>query len=847
MQVTRRRLLGEWLTLLCVLSALAVWIASGGSGTSVGGRLEGTDQFAYDTLQQFAPIAPSSDLVLVEIDDDSVAQIGRWPWSRAVQAAMVDRLRLAGARVVAIDLLLVEEGAGDRLLGASLSALAPNAKAVLPVTIQVDSAALSWPVYPLPAFGQQVAMGHAHFANDRDGSVRSVFLAEAGLPAFSLSALRARRDLPSAAAPGTDGLTLPEVATQALAQTGRAHSDRALATGSWPRSQRILMSRLESLPPRVSAGALLRGDVPPERLAGRVAMIGVTAAGLGDRHSSATVADGYQLVPGLHLHAAVYSAIAGGRPIQRGSPWLHGVSIVLALCAAMIVLYQLKPVAGALVVGLLVAGLLGLTVLALRRGMWYPPSGLVLALSLAVPLWSWRRLAIAVSHLRSQSRSLGDVPAWISFDTLPPDAAREPVMRDLLQLEQSANRLLGLHSLLAGVMDGLPNPAIVAAEEGLVVYRNKPWRDKWGMWPATIGESPTGEAQPFGWASPACPPGRSEVRDQDGTDWLIDCAEVSVGEGGPKRRLRLIQFVDISALRNAERERDQMVRFLSHDLRSPHVAISSLAERLIEKQGHLPELEGIARHARYALSVAGGFVHLSRAELRPLRADPLDLVELAQQVVDLAWTPERGPRLSLQVDPRLEIDGAPLIGDAELLRRALLNLIENAFTHGPSEGAVVLRVDPAPPGRWRVAVADEGPNLEPSTRARLFEPFWRQSGDSVGGAGLGLAFVRVVAVRHGGAPICLPILPTGNLIGLEVDATRQERPVGGLAFGVHPSPVEQRLTNRRGSDRRAIDRREADRRAGGHGASGQGTEQPRVSGPTAPADANRDRPTPPGE
>jgi CHASE2 domain-containing sensor protein len=107
---------------------------------------------------------------------------------------MVDRLRLAGARVVAIDLLLVEEGAGDRLLGASLSALAPNAKAVLPVTIQVDSAALSWPVYPLPAFGQQVAMGHAHFANDRDGSVRSVFLAEAGLPAFSLSALRARRD-----------------------------------------------------------------------------------------------------------------------------------------------------------------------------------------------------------------------------------------------------------------------------------------------------------------------------------------------------------------------------------------------------------------------------------------------------------------------------------------------------------------------------------------------------------------------------------------------------------------------------------------------------------------------------
>jgi CHASE2 domain-containing sensor protein len=99
-QVTRRRLLGEWLTLLCLLSAVAVWIASGGGNYSVGGRLEGTDQFAYDTLQRFAPIPPSPDLILVEIDDDSVAQVGRWPWKRSIQAALVDRLRVAGVRVV---------------------------------------------------------------------------------------------------------------------------------------------------------------------------------------------------------------------------------------------------------------------------------------------------------------------------------------------------------------------------------------------------------------------------------------------------------------------------------------------------------------------------------------------------------------------------------------------------------------------------------------------------------------------------------------------------------------------------------------------------------------------------
>lgn len=203
-------------------------------------------------------IAPSPDLVLVEIDDDSVAQIGRWPWTRAVQAALVDRLRLAGVRIVAIDLLLVEEGPGDRLLDASLTALAPNARAVLPVTFQLDNAALVLAVYPLPAFGKQVAMGHAHFSNDRDGSVRSLFLAEAGLPAFSLAALQSRRDLPDAAGAGGALEALPEVAARALAETGRAFSDRALASGAVRLAAAPPAQRLESLPPRVGRGAAAR-------------------------------------------------------------------------------------------------------------------------------------------------------------------------------------------------------------------------------------------------------------------------------------------------------------------------------------------------------------------------------------------------------------------------------------------------------------------------------------------------------------------------------------------------------------------------------------------------------------
>nr|WP_234894188.1 HAMP domain-containing sensor histidine kinase [Sinorhizobium fredii] len=132
-----------------------------------------------------------------------------------------------------------------------------------------------------------------------------------------------------------------------------------------------------------------------------------------------------------------------------------------------------------------------------------------------------------------------------------------------------------------------------------------------------------------------------------------------------------------------------------------------------------------------------------------LLASRLDHVEKldAPELVDLlALVAEEGARNGV------EVSGTPAIikGDARLLGRLVRNLMQNALRHGrPPVSATVARVG----GAVELTVRDHGPGVPESESARVFEPFYRPSGrsEAAGGWGLGLALVRQIAERHGGA------------------------------------------------------------------------------------------------
>jgi signal transduction histidine kinase len=110
-------------------------------------------------------------------------------------------------------------------------------------------------------------------------------------------------------------------------------------------------------------------------------------------------------------------------------------------------------------------------------------------------------------------------------------------------------------------------------------------------------------------------------------------------------------------------------------------------------------------------------------------------------------------------------DEALVEGDERLIALALQNLLDNARKYSGHNARVVRVTRRAE--LLRIAVVDDGPGLDAAERGKMFERYWR-AGSEPGGTGLGLALVRAVAERHGGAAEAIAN-PEGR--GLEVAFT----------------------------------------------------------------------------
>jgi len=250
-----------------------------------------------------------------------------------------------------------------------------------------------------------------------------------------------------------------------------------------------------------------------------------------------------------------------------------------------------------------------------------------------------------------------------------------------------------------------------------------------------------------------------EKRDRNDRDWLIDAHHV---EADDLPALWLIQLTDISRLRALQREREEMMRFISHDLRSPQISIlSELRQIPIEEQ--VGSIATIQAHAEHSLALAESFIHWTRAENKPFESEPVDLTDLVTEARDAAWT------LSKRADAPIDLvlpDDALTLGDPQLLRRAVGNLIENAIKYGGSPNRITIKLT-ADDEYWTLSVLDEGPGLGNNDTNRIFDPYVRGTAPKdQHGTGLGLAFVRMVAQRHGG------------------EASASNRPEGGAQFNL---------------------------------------------------------------
>ena len=192
----------------------------------------------------------------------------------------------------------------------------------------------------------------------------------------------------------------------------------------------------------------------------------------------------------------------------------------------------------------------------------------------------------------------------------------------------------------------------------------------------------------------------------------------------------------------------EFVADASHELRTPLTSVLANLELLEEElSGEQREAAASAlRSSRRMRRLVADLLLLARADAG--RVAPHQLVDLSEVVTDAAAELEPvagGHEISVSAPSGARVDGA-----RDELHRLVLNLMENALRHTDPGTAVEATVEPRN-GEVVLAVEDDGPGIPLDQREKVFERFYRGSGEHSGSSGLGLSIVRAVAESHHGS------------------------------------------------------------------------------------------------
>ncbi len=205
----------------------------------------------------------------------------------------------------------------------------------------------------------------------------------------------------------------------------------------------------------------------------------------------------------------------------------------------------------------------------------------------------------------------------------------------------------------------------------------------------------------------------------------------------------------LAALDASQQRQRRLVADAGHELRTPLTSLRTNIDLLAQTAGG----SGLAPQARGELladvraqveelsTLVGDLVELARDEPLTRAPEPTDLGQLVDSCVERVR--RRAPGIDFDVDTEPWL----VIGEPQLLERAVTNLLDNAAKWSPPLGTVTVRLRDG-----ELSVTDQGPGISDQDLPHVFERFYRSpEARTLPGSGLGLAIVHQTAHRHGGS------------------------------------------------------------------------------------------------
>ncbi len=695
----------------------------------------------------------NSSVVVVLIDDQSLREYGRWPWSRTRLAQLTRNLSDAGASVIGLDVLLSERQSADadRALH---DAFARSGRVVIVDKIGSFPDGPHW-IEPLPEFSQTARVGHAQAVLDLDGVCRR-------FPARELTPDGSRW----AFAVEVARFVAPRESTAFLSRYGVPASDDASALVAAKPTLVPIPFRRGAFDTISAADALAPRGLAVVR--GRPVLVGFGPTEIGDRVS--TPLSGELPTPGVLVSAQVVDAILTGRHLTE-APFGSALLLLAAAVAVVFVARQRRGWVALASFALLALGVYGAGFGALVFASRSVNAGPALVAIVLGPLLVYAADWVAVE--RSVSRQLKDLHGWIPAEPARAADSRKDLFRRLELLHQLQAELGSAFELHQTVLEATDNLVAIFDESGQPILRN-------ARFVALLGEPAMSFDALFAMLLPKGAPAAGmrfetevEVKGELYTLHVVPLPPTTIAPRGGA----IVTLASLRTRVERDRARAEALGFVTHELRTPLVAIQGFAELMMrhaDSPASATAPETIYNESRRLLEMINSYLDVLRldAGARPLRQERVEPAELTRRVCELLQPLATAAqmRLTVAIEERV-----PARGDPALLFGAVLNLVSNALKYATprSEIGVVCgrRGDDSV-----ISVHNSG-TLPAGTPAPLFEAFQRGAGteNQAPGWGLGLTFVQRIVEKHGGE------VRAGSAAGATVFEIRLPAAVASLA------------------------------------------------------------------
>ncbi|WP_107312204.1 ATP-binding protein [Burkholderia metallica] len=677
-------------------------------------------------------------VAVIVIDRKTIDELGDGAsYARTLHAQVLDRL--GGTACVVLDMTMFAPAGGDDDVLAA--AIARHGRVVLPAQVSPFDGTVLRPVPQLRAAAAVVGQ-------------RTLILGSDHLVQGILPYVRA----------GDSGDELPHVALQAVRVAGatlpggdvsRHMQDHVVKHGRVvPRALALRLPARFDLD-RYSYVDVLKERIPESAWRGRIVFIGDTASDLSGAYDLSTFNGGR--LRRVEVDALATQALLDGHILRR-QPMAVRIVTSIAVAVGMLLICTLVPGRRMAVFAI---GWLALFVAAelllLVRGSYWTPIGPLLAVCVLIfAMCGWRRARSLRAFLLNEYGMLRGLAGRHALAGLPHAGDADAAMPTTDEVEVAMQRIRAWQTAYVEMIETLPYPIFVEQHGALLMCnaRGRALLDILDADGDTAAQRVLAIAHDEVLTAKASGKIHSAELELNGRMQMLMVTPFGDGDQHSSTA-SMICLVDIHNIRAAVESDRLTLRHMAHDLRNPLSTVLSLLEQRNPSDAATDQdfLADLHKLVDYSLRVAQDFTQLSRAEHLDASAYvTVSATDLATEAVDQLWHSANAKRIDVE-GPHYDGDDVFVLGNRDMLLRALTNLLDNAIKYSPEATTIDVWIEDDD-RQVAIAVQDHGIGIPADALPRLFEPFFQIDGmyrDASLGVGLGLPFVKAVIERHGGS------------------------------------------------------------------------------------------------